>query len=192
MQTDIHTLPLLSRTHTNTQSGNLPVHTQQYTFCLFVSLSVNLPDCLSVGRSVSYCHYCVLISPPASPLSLFSILPALHTTYPLSLCQLMHTGLHCSEVGACHGSKHSTESTDMHVRASRAEREGEEGEGGRGVGVEGWCEGKEEEGGGEKEQRRVNGEYVESGRQDGGMPHCTYTPTHSRMFIQMYARMNME
>lgn len=25
---------------------------------------------------------------------------------------------------------------------------------------------------------RVSGEYVESGRQDGGVPHCTYTQPH--------------
>lgn len=48
---------------------------------------------------------------------------------------------------------------------------------GRGAGQ---SEGKEEEGGwgGEREQRRVNREYVESGRQDGGVPHFTYTQPH--------------
>lgn len=122
------------------------MHTQQYTFCLFVCLSLCEPARLLVHGPI---HPPVIVTtvslhrllhpPPASPppFFLFSILPALHTTYPLSLCQLMHTGLHCSEVGACHGSKHSTESTDMHVRASQAERDGEEGV----------SEGKEEEGG---------------------------------------------
>lgn len=88
----------------------------------------------------------------------------------------MHTALHCSEVGTCHGSKHSTESTDMHVRASRAEREG--GGGGEGE------RGKEEEGGGEKEQRRVNGEYVESGRQYGSLAHCIYIHTSIHTYLK--------
>ena len=74
----------------------------------------------------------------------------------------MHTGLHCSEVGACHGSKHSTESTDMHVRASRAEREGEEEEEEEDEDEEEeeeeeGSEGKAKEGGGERKEseRRI-------------------------------------
>lgn len=116
-----HTRPTRSDTHTLTRSQVMSEHTQQYTFCSFVRLSL-CEHSLSVGPSSTYCDHCVLTLPPASLLSLFFLLPSTpHTTYPLSLCQLMHTGLHCSEVGACHGSKHSTESTDMHVRASRAE-----------------------------------------------------------------------
>lgn len=58
--------------------------------------------------------------------------------------------------------------TCMYVPARQSERE-------RWTRRGGGSEGKEEEGGGGGiEQRRVNGEYVESGRQDGGVPQCTY------------------
>lgn len=116
---------------------------------------------------------CLLLPTAPPPLSIFSTLPILHTTNPLSLCQLMHTGLHCSEVGACHGSEHSTESTDMHVRASQAAQGG----GGR--------EGEKRE----KKQRRVNGEYVESGRQDSGVPHIhTFRAAYSCKCMHEYIK----
>lgn len=54
--------------------------------------------------------------------------------------------------------EHSTESTDMHVRANWAERGG---------------------GGGEerdREQRKVSREYVESGRQDSSVPQKNMRP----------------
>lgn len=34
----------------HTQSGNLPVHTQQYTFCLSVCPSINLSHCLCIHQ----------------------------------------------------------------------------------------------------------------------------------------------
>lgn len=76
----------------------------------------------------------------------------------------MHTELHCSEVGACHGKRGTVQSlqTCMYVPAGQNEAGGEGRAGGGG--------------GGEREQRRAGerrgeerraGEYVESGRRDG-------------------------
>lgn len=71
MQTDIHSPP--SPLTCNTQSGNLCVHTQQYTFCLSVCPPGILLDCMSIATSIGYCEHRVLTLPPTSPPnSLFS------------------------------------------------------------------------------------------------------------------------
>lgn len=57
--------------------------------------------------------------------------------------------------------------TCMYVPAGQSEREG----------MGGVSDKMQREGRREKEQRRVNGEYVESGGQDGGEPHCTCSQT---------------
>lgn len=87
----------------------------------------------------------------------------------------MHTELHCSEVGACHGKQGTVQSlqTCMYVPAGQNEADGEEGWG-RGTGEGGMGE---RESGGEQtsgEERRA-GEYVESGRRDGWCLATAYT-----------------
>lgn len=105
----------------------------------------------------------------ASRSSLVSMLPALHTTYPLSLCQLMHTGLHCSEVGACQSSK-AQYRVYRHACTCQPGREGW---------GEGWGRGRE--------QRRVSSECVESGRQDGcaTLQMYTETPPHGCVHVNV-------
>lgn len=75
----IHTPPLFFYTHANTQSGNLPVHTQQYTFCLFVCLSLCEPARLLIHRSV---HQLLWLLCPYIASSCFSPLPFLYPSCP--------------------------------------------------------------------------------------------------------------
>lgn len=92
-ETQIRKHPNANRhTHTNPCSpeqthSQVSVHTQQCTFCPSVGPSITNYDCRVLGLPL----------PPPRP-------PRI-TTQPMSRCQLMHTELHCSEVGACHSSR---------------------------------------------------------------------------------------
>lgn len=170
MQTDTYTLPLFSYTPANTQSGNLPVHTQQYTFCLFVCLSLCEAARLLVHRSVRQ-----LLCPYIA--SCFSPLPSLYPSHPAYHIPTVSLPINAHRAALQWGWRVPRQQAQYRVYRHACTCQP-----GRARGRGGWgSEGKEEEGGGEKEQRRVNGEYVESGRQDGVVPHCTYTQTYSRM-----------
>lgn len=146
------------------QTMSCCAHSATYMLFLSVCPSVNPADCLSVCPSITTVSSNRLLLP--SPLSLSpSMLPALHTTYPLSHCQLMHTGLHCSEVGACQSSR-AQYRVYRHACTCQPGREG-------------WGGGR----GREREQRRVSGECVESGRQDDCATLPMYTQTLCRMTV---------